>query len=55
MTKYYHGVDIRLVRPHSLCLRCRNIDVGDVSPADLERFTAALRADVDGVQVSGED
>ena len=35
--------------------RCRNIDVGDVSPADYERFTSALRADVDGVQVDFDD
>ena len=32
-------------------LRRRNVDVGDVSPADTQRLTAALEADVDGVQV----
>lgn len=29
--------------------------MGDVSPADFERFTSALRADVDGVQVDFDD
>ena len=36
-------------------LQCRNIDVGDVSPADLDKLTAALKADVDGIQVDFDD
>ena len=36
-------------------LRCRNIDVGDVSPADDQRFKDALNADVDGIQVDFDD
>ena len=36
-------------------LKCRNIDVGDVSPADDQRFKDALNADVDGIQVDFDD
>ena len=36
-------------------LQRRNIDVGDVSPADCAKLLAALKADVDGIQVDFDD
>ena len=36
-------------------LRQRHLDVGDVSPGDGDKLRAALRADVDGVQVDFDD
>jgi len=36
-------------------LRKRHLDLGDVSPADTERFTECLRQDVDGIQTDFDD
>ncbi|XP_032671832.1 malate synthase-like [Odontomachus brunneus] len=36
-------------------LRNRHLDLADVSPSDLEHFSGALRADVQGIQVDFDD
>jgi len=36
-------------------LQKRHLDLGDVSPADTERFSACLRQDVDGIQTDFDD
>lgn len=32
-------------------LRCRHVDLGDVSPSNLEHFVAALKSTAQGIQV----
>ncbi|XP_023347233.1 malate synthase, glyoxysomal [Eurytemora carolleeae] len=43
------------ISPLSERLLCRNIDLGDVSPSDTERFQSSLLQAVDGVQVDFDD
>lgn len=40
------------IRPVPEKLLNRRLDLGDVSPANLKHFVAALKADVQGIQVS---
>ncbi|XP_047120996.1 malate synthase-like isoform X2 [Schistocerca piceifrons] len=43
------------VAPVPSRLTNRHVDLGDVSPADIDHFRAALKADVQGIQVDGKE
>lgn len=43
------------VAPVPARLANRHVDLGDVSPADIDHFRAALKADVQGIQVDFDD
>ena len=39
------------VAPVPSRLQCRHIDLGDVSPSNIEHFTAAMNSSAQGIQV----
>ncbi|XP_011311962.1 malate synthase, glyoxysomal-like [Fopius arisanus] len=49
------GNDDWKVSPVCDRLRNRHLDLGDVSPSDLNHFTSALQSDVQGIQVDFDD